>query len=110
MLHGGKSEDDLPGPAGCVVDVRDVAAAHVRAIQTPEAGGERFAPTIGQWTWQNVVDIVHDASWIPQEYKDKVPKGKRGDYGAKQNNLSGAKSERVLRVEYHSLKSAIESE
>ena len=110
MLHGGKSEDDLPGPAGCVVDVRDVAAAHVRAIQTPEAGGERFAPTIGQWTWQNVVDIVHDASWIPQEYKDKVPKGKRGDYGAKQNNLSGAKSERVLGVEYHSLKSTIESE
>lgn len=110
LLHGSKSEDDLPGPAGCVVDVRDVAAVHIRAIQMPQAGGERFAASIGKYTWQQVVDIVHQTSWIPEDLKKNVPKGKPGNYDVPQNDLSGNKAATVLGVKYHSLQSTIESE
>lgn len=109
-LHGSKSEDDLPGALGCVVDVRDVAIAHVRALQVPEAGGERFAVTIGQFTQQGVVDVIHEASWIPEELKKQVPVGKKGNYDVTQNNLSGAKAEKILSIKYHSFKSTIEGE
>lgn len=111
LINGtGKKESDLPGAAGCVVDVRDVALAHVQAIKVAEAGGERFAPTIGNYTWQGAVDVVQSAPWIPEETKAKTPKGKTGNTNVTQNNLSGAKTEKVLGVKYHNLQSIIEGE
>lgn len=109
-LNGSLKDSDLPGPAGCVVDVRDVAAAHIRALQVEEAGGQRFAPTIGQFTQQGIVDVIHDADWIPEEYKKQVPTGKKGNTKVEQNDLSGAKTEKVLGVKYHSFKETIEGE
>lgn len=108
-LHGSKKEEDLPGPAGCVVDVRDVAAAHIRAIQVEEAGGQRFAPTIGKWTQQGVADVINGASWIPDDLKKNVPKGKPGNTDVEQNELSGEKTAKVLGVKYHDFKSTIET-
>lgn len=35
------------------VDVRDVAAAHVRALEVPEAGGQRFIISAGAAAWQD---------------------------------------------------------
>jgi nucleoside-diphosphate-sugar epimerase len=64
LFHGAKSEEDLLKPAGpgnCV-DVRDVALAHVLALTTPAAGGNRFAATIGLFSWQEVADIVHSSN------------------------------------------------
>lgn len=111
LINGtGKQESDLPGAAGCSVDVRDAALAHVQAIKVAEAGGERFAPTIGKYTWQETVDVIHGAPWIPEETKAKVPKGKTGNTDVTQNNLSGAKTEKVLGIKYHNLQSTIEGE
>lgn len=42
--------DPKPLPSGFssnIVDVRDVAAAHVLALERPEAGGERFITSRG---------------------------------------------------------------
>ena len=36
------------------MDVRDVALAHVRALEVPEAGGQRFITAGGAYCWQDV--------------------------------------------------------
>ncbi|KAJ3033588.1 hypothetical protein HDV00_006046 [Rhizophlyctis rosea] len=40
------------------VDVRDVAEAHVRAFQRPEAGGKRFLTAAGVFKWKEGLDGV----------------------------------------------------
>ena len=35
------------------IDVRDVALAHVLALQKEEAGGERIIVSSGKWVWQD---------------------------------------------------------
>ncbi len=52
----------LPRQRFGVVDVRDVADAHIRAMATPDAAGKRFllladGPTI---TWLGMAEILHD--------------------------------------------------
>ena len=111
----------MPGPLGCVVDVRNVADAHVMALLHTEAGGHRFAPTIGElrspppqprsanttagkWTLQDVADIVHSSTRIPAEWRGNVPTGKPQTGGAVvQNGLSGEKTAKVLGVQYHTM-------
>ncbi|KAJ3561372.1 hypothetical protein NP233_g10238 [Leucocoprinus birnbaumii] len=41
------------------VDVRDVALAHVLALQKPEAGGQRIIVSAGAFVWQDWFDIVY---------------------------------------------------
>ena len=39
--------------SSCWIDVRDLAEAHVLAIQKPEAGGERIIVSQGPFKWQD---------------------------------------------------------
>ncbi|KAI8986796.1 NAD(P)-binding protein [Trametes punicea] len=41
------------------VDVRDMALAHVLALQTPQAGGNRFIISAGPYKWQDFALIAH---------------------------------------------------
>lgn len=41
------------GFSGNMVDVRDVALAHVLAIETEKAGGERIIVSNGPFTWES---------------------------------------------------------
>ena len=41
------------------VDVRDLATAHVLAITTPEAGGERVIISPGNFKYQDFVNVAH---------------------------------------------------
>lgn len=52
------------------VDVRDVAVAHVAAMEMPEASGKRLFTTAGRFSHREMARIVHDN--FP-EFKDKVP-------------------------------------
>ncbi|KAL4981341.1 hypothetical protein BDW68DRAFT_183599 [Aspergillus falconensis] len=45
------------------VDVRDVPAAHIKALETPSAGGERIIVSAGSWVWQ---DMVNTALSLPE--------------------------------------------
>ena len=40
------------------VDVRDIALAHVKAIELPEAAGKRFFITAGYFTHQEIIEII----------------------------------------------------
>lgn len=101
LLHGSKKEDDLLAPAGNLVDVRDVAYTHVEALVRSDAGGNRFAASNGPFVYQDVVDIIHKDSSVPEDWKKQVPVGKEGQGSSvKQNELDGSKATRVLGLKY----------
>lgn len=67
----GKARDEI-APTGTFIwtDVRDLALAHVRAAEIPDAGGKRFFVTAGYFTNREIADIVRDA--FP-DLADKLP-------------------------------------
>lgn len=53
-LSGKKTPEVLTGPGNAYVDVRDLARAHVLAIQRDDAGGQRIIVSAGSHFWQEV--------------------------------------------------------
>ena len=61
-----------------VVDVRDVADLHLRAMTDPKAAGERFIAA-GQWAWMGDIAEMLRAG-LPPENAAKVPTRKVPDF------------------------------
>lgn len=103
-LVRGLDKDTSP-PTGTFlwVDVRDVALAHVRAIEVAEAGAQRFFVTAGHYTNKDVVDIIRDAY---PELKDRLPEAK-SDLPQDVYGYDNSKSIQVLGLKYGSLKEAV---
>lgn len=60
----------IPKLGFCVVDIRDVAELHVRAMESPEAAGQRFIAA-SDWVWmKDVASILKSAFGASA---DKVP-------------------------------------
>jgi len=55
-VSGAKTE--IPNGGMGMVDVEDVAAAHVRAMDTPAAKGQRYLCSAGVWTWFEVCEML----------------------------------------------------
>lgn len=88
------------------VDVRDVAEAHLRAYDVPEAGGERFFVCQGNFTYQQFVDALREN--LPK-IRDHVPIGRPGT-GAVPSDVyivDKSKSQRVLGLKYRELEETI---
>jgi dihydroflavonol-4-reductase len=67
-------DGSLPGLAKlgfCLVDVRDVADMHRRALEVPEAAGERFI-CAGEFYWQK--EVAHILRETYPQYRKKIPK------------------------------------
>ncbi|OOO13804.1 NAD-dependent epimerase/dehydratase [Aspergillus oryzae] len=91
------------------VDVRDVAQAHLKAYEVPEAGGERFFICAGNYSYQQIADILREK--VP-EVKDRVPIGKPGSGfgGVELYTPDAGKSQRILGLRYRGLEeSAVDS-
>ncbi|RYP38040.1 hypothetical protein DL767_002689 [Monosporascus sp. MG133] len=71
-LVRGKWRDAIPatGPASIWADVRDVASAHVSAMENREAGGKRLFTVAGRFSHVEIAGIVRDK--VPM-LRDKVP-------------------------------------
>ncbi|WWD19047.1 hypothetical protein CI109_103505 [Kwoniella shandongensis] len=101
-MTGKKTEKDLPGAGGNYVDVRDCALAHVRALTTPEASGERFITGNGAFSSNDyVISIAKTCPDLP------VPKGNEDPAYRKKliddnNHFDGSKATRVLGIKYRS--------
>ncbi|SCV34372.1 related to aldehyde reductase II [Fusarium fujikuroi] len=91
------------------VDVRDLATAHVRALEVPEAGDERFLIAGGRYSYQQTADVLRASSRIPDNEKAKIPRGRPGDNypGPNVYELDNSKSIRILGVEYRSFEEPI---
>ncbi|KAE8154893.1 hypothetical protein BDV25DRAFT_135536 [Aspergillus avenaceus] len=102
-----KPSDPLPPPVVWVwVDVRDVAEAHLKAFEVPEAGGQRFLVSAGNHSSQKIADILRDHV---AEVQDRVPLGKphSGMGGREVYGVDASKSEKVLGLRYHPLEETV---
>lgn len=80
LIKGKFKNQDIPATGIHIwIDVRDLAEAHVKGMEVPEAGGKRFFATAGYFSNKQIVDIIRKN--FP-EYKDKLPaeNAKGGDY------------------------------
>lgn len=67
----GKHKTALP-PTGVFfwTDVRDLALAHARAAEVPEAGGKRFFITAGYYSNREIADAIKEAY---PDLADQIP-------------------------------------
>lgn len=88
------------------VDVRDVAAAHLKAFQVPDAGGNRVLVARGNFSYQQIADILREK--LP-ELHDRVPIGQPGTGlgGVKLYAVDSSKSRRILGVNYRDLEETV---
>jgi nucleoside-diphosphate-sugar epimerase len=85
-------------------DVRDVAEAHLRAYETPAAGGQRFAITSGNFFYEDVAAILREE--FP-ESKDKFADPTQGEYPPVPFTLSNERAKQVLGMTFRPLKETI---
>jgi len=99
VLKGAKTDEQLATSSGCWVDVRDLAEAHVRAIQVEEAGGSRYVLSAGPFTMQDLLDSLNTP-----EFSD-TRKGKPGAGKSVQHDVlyDSSLAERVLGIKFTSL-------
>ncbi|OQE31542.1 hypothetical protein PENSTE_c001G04262 [Penicillium steckii] len=87
------------------VDVRDVALAHVRAIEVEKAGGQRFFVTAGYFSNKDLVDIIRENR--PQ-LESKLPSNDSpNDLPADIYKIDNSRSKEVLGIKYRPLKETI---
>ncbi|TFL00657.1 D-lactaldehyde dehydrogenase [Pterulicium gracile] len=104
--------EQLAAPAGEWIDVRDIALAHVLALEKEAASGQRFITSTGAFTYQDWLDIANSLS--PSPLKRDVPKGVTGAGKAAKHNVKfdTSNAAKVLDLKYisaeHSLKDTLE--
>lgn len=88
------------------VDVRDVALAHVRAIEVPEAGGKRFFVVAGYFSNKDIIDIVRDSN--PELESKLPPKDFESDLPKNIYEIDNRRSKDVLGLKYKPLRETVE--
>ncbi|KAI0082031.1 D-lactaldehyde dehydrogenase [Panus rudis PR-1116 ss-1] len=97
LLKSAKTPDELKTMGHAWIDVRDVALAHVRAIQRPEAEG-RVIISAGSFIWQEIVNVARAIDPHPYPTAAFAPgnssfRAKKEDYFV---NYDTSKAENVL--------------
>jgi nucleoside-diphosphate-sugar epimerase len=105
MIQGRTKESGLP-PTGVFlwVDVRDVALAHVKALEVPEAGGKRFFVTAGHYSNAEIAEIIKKD--FP-DLADKLPSEIKSDKPADIYDIDNSRSKQVLRLKYRTLEESV---
>ncbi|KAK1829719.1 hypothetical protein QBC39DRAFT_310349 [Podospora conica] len=111
-LVRGRWTDGIPptAPVFTFVDVRDVAAAHVRAMEVPEAGGKRFYVVGGYFSNKKIAEIVRRrfggelGGVLPSE---EVVGGAEDDFPEGHWGFDNSRSRGVLGVEYRGLEESV---
>jgi nucleoside-diphosphate-sugar epimerase len=105
FIQGKFTDDELP-PTGTFlwIDVRDLALAHVRAIEVPEAGGNRFFVTAGHFTNKKVVEAIRESH---PELSSKLPKNPIDDLPADIYSYDNSKTSKVLGISFRTLEESV---
>lgn len=92
-----------PTGAFLFTDVRDLALAHVRAMEVPEAGGKRFFVTAGKYSNKQVEDAIRETHpEIKGLAGDAVDDLDRCVYG-----YDNSRAREVLGIKFRSLKDSV---
>ncbi|KAF7846143.1 hypothetical protein BT93_L5146 [Corymbia citriodora subsp. variegata] len=101
----GKFKDGLP-PTRVIlfVDVRDLALAHVRAMEREEAENKRFFITAGFFQNSDVAKIIKDN--FP-ELKEKLPKEMEPDIKEFPYKIDNSRATKILSIEWRKLEESV---
>ncbi|KAJ5787756.1 hypothetical protein N7457_002746 [Penicillium paradoxum] len=105
IIQGQMKEKIAPTGTFLWVDVRDVALAHVKAIEVPEAGGERFFVTAGFFSNKEIADIARETH--PQLESKLPPANSPSDFPANIFEIDNSKSQKILGINYRPLKQSV---
>ncbi|KIW47875.1 uncharacterized protein PV06_00531 [Exophiala oligosperma] len=101
----GKFKDGLPATGIFIwVDARDVALAHVKAMEVPEAGGNRFLCTAGYVSNGEIASIMKKN--FPA-LADKLPTDLKSDRPEDVYGFDNSRSKKVLGIEYRKLEDSV---
>lgn len=93
------------GPLYLFVDVRDAAEAHVRAMELPEASGQRFMLVGGVFSNKRIADIIRE---LYPELRDRLPLPELlDDFPEKHYGYDVSKSRRMLGTDYKDLRTCV---
>ncbi|GFZ49479.1 Putative uncharacterized oxidoreductase [Saitozyma sp. JCM 24511] len=105
---GKKTQADLPAEddSGNWVNVIDVALAHVRALEVPEASGQRYLTSNGPFVVQDYLDVLH--SRFPDLPNIPIGQPNTHDQAIKSMDfVDGSKASRELGLEYTTLEQTV---
>ena len=86
--------------------MRDLALAHVRAAELPDAGGKRFFVTAGDFSNKEVAEAISEG--FP-EYKSNLPADlSGGDYQPGRPKYDNSRVREVLDIDFIGLKKSIQ--
>ncbi|OQE41845.1 hypothetical protein PENCOP_c004G06626 [Penicillium coprophilum] len=105
LIQGQMKEKIAPTGNFLWVDVRDVALAHVRAIEVAEAGGQRFFVTAGFFSNKKLADIIRETH--PQLESTLPPADSPSDFPENIYEIDNTKSQKVLGLNYRPLKQTV---
>ncbi|KAM3502477.1 hypothetical protein MY10362_004821 [Beauveria mimosiformis] len=103
----GAAKDGIPPTKNPLfVDVRDVAFAHVKAIETAEAGGKRFFVAGGYCSNREIIDVIRTN--FPA-YKDTLPAPSvsGGELPLEVYKFDVSRSVDILDIKYRSLQECV---
>jgi nucleoside-diphosphate-sugar epimerase len=102
----GKWQEELPPSNVFIwVDVRDLAEAHVKAMEVEEAGGKRFFVTEGYMSNKRIADAVRG---VDPQLEDKLPpKDSEDDLPEDIWGIDNSLSIKVLGIKYRSLEESV---
>lgn len=101
VVSAGEGNDVPPTKAPVWVSVADTALAHVKALQVPQARGERYLLAAGVYCNQEIADTARE---VAGKHVNRIAKG---DPGAREADIhfgvDAAKSERELGIQWQTL-------
>ncbi|KAH8110868.1 hypothetical protein DFH11DRAFT_1880257 [Phellopilus nigrolimitatus] len=103
ILSQKKMPEEVAKMQNSWVDVREVALGHVRALEIPAAGGQRFILSAGTFIWQDWLDAANELKFPGLTVPTGTPgAGKDFEYNSW---YSSAKARTVLGIEFRDKKS-----
>ncbi|KZT02608.1 NAD(P)-binding protein [Laetiporus sulphureus 93-53] len=99
VFKGSRDAKQLSAVGSSWIDVRDLADAHLLALQKEEAGGERIIISEGVFKWQDFVNAA-------RKYGAKIPEGDTSyDIKTATHDImyDTSKAARLLGLKYHSI-------
>lgn len=105
MIQGKFKKDGLPPTRVVIwVDVRDLALAHVRAVEKDDAQNKRFFVTAGSYRFSEIADIIKKN--FPA-LADQLPEKTKRDPEQDPFKYDNSRSKEVLGIQYRSLEDSI---
>lgn len=97
----GQNSEIPPTRAPVWVSVRDAALAHVKALQVPEASGERFLLAAGVYCNQEIADVARN---VAGDLKSNIPRGTPGLREVDTHfGIDASKTERCLGMKWQGM-------